>query len=269
MTANPFNLEDNVVLVSGGSRGIGLAIAQSFIAQGAKVVITGRSEKSLIETCKNTPSGKYEMTYSVCDVADQALIKSCVAEVVEHHGRIDTLVNCAGINQRKPAIDYTADEFDTIIHINLRGAFLMSQEVGKVMIAQGSGNQINIDSFSTHSPLTNVIPYSMSKAGMGGMTRGLALEWGKHGVRINGIAPGFILTDLNKEMWEDENLQAWNKAVTPAKRMGTPSDLAGTALFLASPAADFISGQTIRVDGGLSAGLNWPIEKDFNITLNE
>jgi len=175
----------------------------------------------------------------------------------------------AGINQRKPAIEYTAEEFDAIIHVNLRGTFLMSQAVGKVMIEQGSGNQINIDSFSTHSPLTNVIPYSMSKAGMNGMTRGLALEWGKHGVRVNGIAPGFILTALNKKMWKDENLQAWNKSVTPAKRMGAPSDLAGAALFLASPAADFISGQTIRVDGGLSAGMNWPIEKDFNVTLND
>lgn len=269
MTTNPFNLEDTIVLVSGGSRGIGLAIAEGFASQGAKVVITGRVEKSLVETCEKTPSTKHEMTWIVCDVAEEALIKSCVAEVVGRHGRIDTLINCAGINKRMPAIEYTAEEFDAIVHINLRGAFLMSQAVGKVMIKQGSGNQINIDSFTSHAPLTNVVPYAMTKTGMTGMTRGLALEWGKYGIRINGIAPGFILTDLNRQMWEDKNLQAWNKAVTPAKRMGAPVDLAGTAMFLASPAADFVSGQTIRVDGGLSAGLNWPIEKDFDVSLND
>lgn len=251
-----FDIAGQVVLVSGGSRGIGLAMAEAFAARGATVVITGRSE-----------SCDHPLSYQSCDVGDEASIKSCVAAVIAAHGRIDTLINCAGVNKRKPATDYTADEFDQIMNVNLRGAFLMSQAVGKQMIAQGSGNIINIDSLSTHGPLTQVLPYAMSKMGLQNMTKGLALEWGPMGVRVNGLAPGFILTDLTAKLWSDENLQAWNSKVTPMGRMGTVDDLVGTALFLASPAAGFLTGQTIRVDGGASAGMRWPIDGDFRVEV--
>lgn len=253
-----FNVADTIVLVSGGSRGIGLSMAEAFAERGAKVIITGRSE-----------SCDQPLSYQRCDVADEASIKTCVEAVIAEHGRIDTLVNCAGVNKRMPAVDYTADEFDQIMNINLRGAFLMSQAVGKHMIKQGSGNQINIDSLSTYGGLTQVVPYAMSKSGMSSMTRGLALEWGKHGVRVNGLAPGFILTDLTKKLWSDPNMQAWNKTITPLGRMGSVDDLVGTAVFLASPAAGYMTGQTLRVDGGASAGINWPIAGDFRVTLEK
>ncbi len=253
-----FNVAYTIVLVSGGSRGIGLSMAEAFAERGATVVITGRSE-----------SCDHALSYQRCDVADEASIKACVAAVIAEHGRIDTLINCAGVNKRMPAVDYTADEFDQIMNINLRGTFLMSQAVGKHMINQGSGNIINIDSLSTYGGLTQVVPYAMSKSGMSSMTRGLALEWGKHGVRVNGLAPGFILTDLTKKLWSDPNMQAWNKTITPLGRMGSVDDLIGTALFLASPAAAYMTGQTLRVDGGASAGINWPIAGDFTVELEE
>lgn len=269
MGTNLFNVADTIVLVSGGSRGIGLALAHGFAEQGAQVVITGRSEESLIEACENAPAAPHKMTYQTCDVADEAAIKTCVDAVIAKHGKIDTLINCAGINKRIPALDFTAQDYDQIMHINLRGTFLMSQAVGKHMVAQGFGNHINIDSLSTHGPLTHVVPYAMSKSGMSSMTRGLANEWGKHGVRVNGLAPGFILTDLTKKLWARKDMQAWHKAIAPLQRLGEVEDLIGTAIFLASPAAGFLTGQIIRVDGGASAGINWPIAGDFEVTYHD
>lgn len=269
MTGNPFDVSNTVVLVSGGSRGIGLAIAQAFVAQGARVVITGRNEKTLIDACAATEPAPHPMTHQICDVAETDAITACVEAVVAEFGSIDTLVNCAGVNKRMPAVDYTPEEFDQIMNINLRGAFFMAQAAGKQMISQGSGNQINIDSLSTYGSLAQVSPYGMSKSGLSSMTRVMALEWGKHGVRVNGLAPGFILTDLTEKLWSDPNLQAWNKTLTPLKRMGAVEDLTGTAIFLASQAAAFLTGQIIRVDGGASAGINWPISGDYEVTLHD
>lgn len=269
MPVNLFNVADTIVLVSGGSRGIGLAIAEAFAQQDAKVIITGRNQESLDEACQNTKPSKHAMTGIACDVADEAAIAACVATVVAEHGRIDTLVNSAGINIRKPAIEYTADEYDQIMHINLRGTFLMSQAVGKQMIKQGSGSQINIDSLSTYAPLTQVLPYAMSKSAMSSMTRGLALEWGNDGVRVNGLAPGFILTDLTKKLWSSEKMQDWHKVLAPLQRLGSVDDLVGTAVFLASPGAAFLTGQIIRVDGGATAGVKWPIAQDYEVNFTD
>lgn len=262
---NLFNVKHSVVLISGGSRGIGFAMAQAFAQHGANVIITGRNEAALIDACK--VDGEYDtpISYRVCDVAADETIYECVNGVVAEHGRIDTLINCAGVNKRMPVEEYSADEYDQIMTINLRGAFLMSQAVGRQMIKQGNGNQINIDSLSTHAPLTQILPYAMSKAGLSNMTRGLALEWGPHGVRVNAIAPGFILTDLTQKMWANENMLAWHKTTTPLQRMGQVEDLIGTAIFLASAGAAFITGQIIRVDGGATAGTRWPIAGDFEV----
>lgn len=267
MAVNLFNVEDTVVLVSGGSRGIGLAIAEAFAQQDAKVIITGRDQSSLTEACNNAAPSKHPITSVTCDIADEDAITACVKTVIADHGRIDTLVNSAGVNIRKPAADYTASEYDQIMNINLRGTFLMSQAVGKQMIAQGNGNQINIDSLSTHAPLTQVLPYSMSKSAMTSMTRGLATEWGNDGVRVNGIAPGFILTALTEKLWSSQKMQDWHSVITPLQRLGSVDDLTGTAIFLASPAAAYLTGQTLRVDGGASAGVRWPIAEDFEVKL--
>lgn len=257
-----FDVSGQVVLVSGGSRGIGFAMAEGFAARGATTVITGRNADALKQACDGAAAA---LDWIACDVADEDDIASCVAECVSRHGRIDTLINCAGVNNRMPATAYSAEEFDRIMRINLRGAFQMSQAAGKQMIAQGAGCQINIDSLSTYAPLTQVVPYAMSKSAMSSMTRGLAMEWGPHGVRVNGLAPGFILTDLTEKLWSDPKMRAWNDANVPLRRMGGVGDLVGTALFLASPAAGFLTGQTIRVDGGASSGLNWPIAGDFEV----
>lgn len=261
MTSKRFDVSNRTVLVSGGSRGIGLAIARAFASEGARVVISGRNEATLAAICEAADPTPFAMRYQTCDVADPEAIAACVGAVVADCGGIDTLVNCAGVNKRMPALDYTPAEYDQIMDINLRGAFFMAQAVGRQMVAQGSGSLINIDSLSTHAALCQVAPYSMSKSGLSNMTRALAMEWGKHGVRVNAVAPGFILTELTEKLWSSPKLRAWHQTVTPLRRMGAVEDLVGTALFLASSAASFLTGQVIRVDGGISAGLSWPIDE--------
>ncbi len=266
MTDALFDVSEKTVLISGGSRGIGLAMAEAFATRGARVVITGREERTLQSACEAAPASPIPMTCEVCDVSETDTISACVDAVVARCGRIDALINCAGVNIRKPAVDYTPEEFDMIMDINLRGAFFMAQTVGKQMIRQGNGCVINVDSLSSFNSLAQVGPYGMSKAGLSSMTRVMALEWGQHGVRVNGLAPGVILTDLTEKLWSDPNLQSWNRTVTPLGRMGSVDDLIGTAIFLASPAAAFLTGQTIRVDGGTSSGINWPINGEFDVT---
>ncbi len=259
MAQDLFSVNDRVTLVSGGSRGIGAGIAKGFAERGARVIITGRDAETLKAAAEAMSSAENSVEFEVCDVANVAQIREVVAKVHKDHGRIDTLINVAGVNRRKPVEDVTEEDYDFIVGINLKGAFLMAQEVGRVMIAQRKGSQINIGSLNNYAPLTAVAPYAISKGGLLSMTRSLALEWGKYGVRVNGLAPGFILTDLTRKLWADPGMQAWAKTNTPLGRLGEPVDMVGTAVFLASDAAAFLTGQTIFVDGGMSAGINWPI----------
>jgi NAD(P)-dependent dehydrogenase (short-subunit alcohol dehydrogenase family) len=158
------------------------------------------------------------------------------------------------------AEDYKIDEYDWIVNINLRGAFVIAQAVGRHMLERGRGAIINVDSLNTYAPLKGVTPYAMSKAGVLMMTRALANEWGSRGVRVNSIAPGFFPTALAKKMWEQEKMVNWAKTNTPMGKLGDVKELVGAAIFLASPASVFVSGQTVRVDGGFTAGINWPID---------
>ncbi len=253
-----FSVADQIVVVSGGSRGIGRAIARGFAERHAHIIITGRDEASLTRAVAEI-AGDGSVTPVVCDVARADDIARLVTHVLANFGRIDTLVNVAGVNRRKPALEVTEDDYDFVLDINLKGAFLLSQAVGRHMVERRSGCQINIASLNSDRPLKDVLPYAMSKAGIVQMTRGLALEWGPSGVRVNGIAPGFILTDLTQKLWSDPAMQRWGQANTPQGRLGVPEDLVGTAIFLASPAAAFLTGQTLYVDGGYTAGWAWPI----------
>ncbi|HUT13083.1 MAG TPA: SDR family oxidoreductase [Thermoguttaceae bacterium] len=258
-----FSVKDQVVLVSGASRGIGRAIARGFAERGATVAITGRVAETVERTAREIGADGKPVRAKVCDVADAATIRRTVDEVVDEFGRIDTLVNCAGVNRRKRVEDFSEEDYDFVTDINIRGAFLMAQAVGRHMIAAGKGSQIHIDSINSHRPLNRVAPYAMSKAAMSSMTRSMAMEWGPHGVRVNAIAPGFTLTDLTIGLWEDEtkkDLEAWRQANTPLRRLGRPEDMVGAAVFFASAASAYITGQVLYVDGGTTCGLFWPIE---------
>ena len=259
MSEELFSVAGQNVVVTGGSRGIGRAIAEGFAARGANVLICSRTQESVETALSEMNDAGLKADGIACDVSDEQQILTTVQTAISRLGHIDTLVNVAGVNRRKRAETVTADDYDFILDTNLRGAFLMSREVGKHMIERKSGAQINIESLNTWMPLKGVLPYAMSKFGMQGMTRGLALEWGRHGVRVNSLAPGFILTDLTRKLWSDPEMQAWNQANAPLGRLGQPEDMVGTAIFLASKASAFMTGQTLYVDGGFSAGWSWPI----------
>ncbi len=254
-----FSVAGQVVLVSGGTRGIGKAIAQGFAERGARVVITGRNQEAAEAAAQEITSGGDPVRPMVCDVANSDAIERLVDRCLSDFGRIDTLVNSAGVNQRKPAAEVTEEEYDFIVDVNLKGSVLLCQAVGRQMIRQGKGSQINIGSLTTHRPLKNLLPYAVSKAGIAQLTRLLALEWGSKGVRVNGIAPGFILTDLSRKLWSDERMKSWVDYNTPQGRLGQPEDMIGTAVFLASEASAFMTGQMLYVDGGFESGWSWPL----------
>lgn len=255
-----FSVEGQVVLASGASRGIGRALAEGFAGRGAQVIIAGRELDSLARTAQEISSGALPVKPIVCDVAKPEDVKKLVDSTIAAFGRIDTLLNVAGVNKRMKVEDYSLEEYDWIVDINLRGAFVLAQSVGRHMISRKSGAIINIDSLNTYAPLSGVTPYAMSKAGVLMMTRAMANEWGSHGIRVNSIAPGFFPTALSRNLWAQEKMQRWAQGVTPLGKLGDVKDLVGTAIFLASPAAAFVTGQTIRVDGGVTAGIGWPID---------
>lgn len=254
-----FSVRGQVVLAVGASRGIGKALAAGFAERGASVIIAGR-EQATLEAAKKEIARDVPVETIVCDVANAEDVGRLVDAVVAKHGRIDTLLNVAGVNVRKRVENYTMEEYDRILDINLRGHFVVAQAAGRQMLARGRGSIINIDSLNTYAPLTGVTPYAMSKGGVSMMTRGMALEWGPRGVRVNAIAPGFFPTDLSKKLWSEPKMQAWGKTVTPLGRLGDVKELVGTAIFLASEASAFVTGQILRVDGGITAGINWPID---------
>jgi NAD(P)-dependent dehydrogenase (short-subunit alcohol dehydrogenase family) len=260
MTDPLFSVSDQIVLVSGGSRGIGLALARGFAERDAQVIIAGRELATLESAAREISKDRHRVRTIVCDVARSEDITAMVEAVLSEHGRIDTLLNVAGVNRRMRAEAYSIEDYDFILDINLRGAFLVAQACGRHMLGRGAGCIVNIDSLNTYAPLKGVTPYAMSKGGISMMTRGMATEWGPRGVRVNAIAPGFFPTELSSKLWAQERMQRWAQEVTPLGRLGDTPELVGAAVFLASPAAAFVTGQVLRVDGGVSAGINWPIE---------
>ncbi len=255
-----FSVADQVVLLSGASRGIGQALAKGFTERDAQVIITGRDAKTIEQTARDISVGAKPARSIVCDVTNEKSLQSTVDQVIAEFGRIDTLLNVAGMNKRMKVENYSAEIYDEILNTNLRGLFLLSKMVGKHMIMRRRGNIISIDSLNTYAPLKGVTPYAMSKAGVGMMTRGMATEWGEHGVRVNAIAPGFFPTALTAKMWVVPKMKDWAIANTPLRRLGEVEELVGAAIFLASDAGKYVTGQVIRVDGGITAGISWPID---------
>jgi gluconate 5-dehydrogenase len=246
-----FSMKDRVVHVSGGSRGIGKAIALGLRDAGAQVVVSARHQETLAAT---------GLDYEVCDITDADAVDRTVGNIVRKHGRLDVLFNVAGINFRNAAETFPMDKFDDIIDVNVRGNFLMARACGRVMVEQRRGKVINIASLHTHQSLAGVVAYGTSKGAIGSMTRALAVEWAPYNVQVNALGPGFIITDLNAKLWEDPEMRGWVQARTPAGRLGQVGDLVGAAIFLASAASDFMTGQTLYVDGGFNAGSLWPLK---------
>ncbi len=254
---NKFRLDDKVSVVTGASRGIGLAMAEALAGAGSDLVIVGRQIETLEPVAQRiaNESGRQVLPIQAnVGVLDD--IERIVNQTMDGFGKINVLVNNAGINARRPAEEYTEADWDAVTDVNLKGTFFLTQACGKVMIQQKGGKIINTLSLTSAIGLPTVVAYTAAKGGLTQLTKLLAVEWAVHNIQVNGIAPGFIRTELTRPVREDSRNQ-WALNRTPAYRWGEPEDLAGATIFLASAASDFITGQVLFVDGGFMAGSDW------------
>lgn len=247
-----FSLAGKVSVVTGGNGGIGKGIADGLAMKGSTVVVAARDAKKTDEAVEDIHS-RFGVKASgvVLDVQDQSSIKTAIEQVLKQHGRIDVLVNNAGVNIRKMPQDYAPEEWDTVMDTNLKGAFLCCQAVYPAMKRQGKGKIINTGSMTSIFGLGKAVPYACSKMGILSMTYSLALAWAKDHIYVNCILPGWIDTALTVTARRDfPGLSEFVEERTPLARWGKPEDFMGVAAFLASDASDFITGESLRVDGG-------------------
>ncbi len=247
-----FSLEGRTALITGASRGIGYALASALANAGAAVVLNGRSEAALEDAAETLRATGAEVSIELFDVTDAAAIRAGVARI-EERSPINILVNNAGMQRRAPLESFDDDDWRAIMSTNLDGVYYVSKSVAPFMIARGSGKIINIGSVQCGLGRPTIAPYTASKGAVRTLTMGMCADWAKHGIQANVIAPGYFDTTLNKALVEDKDFDEWLRKRTPAGRWGKLEDLHGAAVFLASPAADFINGQTIYVDGGIVA----------------
>jgi gluconate 5-dehydrogenase len=254
---SPFSLAGKTALVAGASRGIGLAIAKEIAAAGAHTILASRNAAALEkEAAALNAAGLSAEAFSL-DVASDASIQNCV----DHFPAVDILVNVAGTNVRKRLKDFTQEEYDRIMQTNLHGIVKLTRGVGQKMVERGQGGKVvNIGSLMSILGLPYLAVYAMTKSALWGLTRVLAAEWGRHNIQVNCIAPGFIITDLNRAMWQAKEMTDWLQGAQANPQPGTPEDCAPLAVFLASQGSNYITGQCIAVDGGYSTTRIWPFE---------
>ena len=249
-----FSLAGKRALVTGGAQGLGFAMARGLAECGAEVVIndvdSGRVDTAVAALEKDGLAARGE----VFDVTDAEGVRGGVARLEAEAGPIDVLLNNAGIHRYAALESMTLGDWQRVIDVNLTGAFLVAQAVAKGMLERGSGRIVNVCSLMSEGTRPNTGNYTAAKGGLKLLTKSMAVEWGPRGVRANGIGPGYILSALTRHLAEQPEFDAWVKRRTPAGRWGTPEDLVGAAVFLASPAAEFVNGHVLYVDGGWLAG---------------
>lgn len=250
-----FNLENKVCLITGSYKGIGKAIALALGKAGGKVVINGRNEAEVETAAKEIRESGIESFAAPFDVTDEDQVKENIELIEKTAGPLDVLVNNAGMTIRGKAEEFTADEWDRLMDLNLKAAFMVSRETAKRMIERKNGSIIMVGSLMCEASRPGTMLYTASKGGLKMMMKSMALEWGPHNIRVNGIGPGYIETEMTETLVKDPEFDAWVKKKTPAGRWGKPEDLGGAAVFLASQASEFVNGQMIYIDGGWLAGL--------------
>jgi len=247
-----FRLDNKVALVTGGSKGIGFGIATALAEAGSDVVLVARDKKTLDQAReKLSATGKRTWIYSF-DMSSTDKIGELFAAIVQETGAVDILVNNAGGTRRGPAESLTAEDWNFVINLNMTATFTLCQAFARDRIKSGKkGKIINIASIMSDTVREDNAPYAASKGGIRQLTKALAVDWAKHSINVNAIGPGFIQTDLTKPLWENESFEKWIKWKTPWGRWGQPEDLGHAAVYLASPASDFVTGHILYVDGGL------------------
>ena len=251
-SAHSFDLTGRRALVTGGGSGLGLAIAHGLARAGANVVINGRHRDKLDRAAGQLRRDGGTVGVAAFDVSDPVAVAAAIASL-EREGPVDILVNNAGINQRGPLDEFTDADWRRLMATNLDGPFFVARAVIPAMKARRRGKIINVCSLASDIGRPNIVPYAASKGGMRMFTRALAVELAPFNIQVNGIAPGFFDTEMNAALVADREFSAWVERRTPAGRWGSPPEIAGAAVFLASSAADFVTGHLLAVDGGFSA----------------
>jgi NAD(P)-dependent dehydrogenase (short-subunit alcohol dehydrogenase family) len=261
-----FSLEGKVILFTGATGGIGSVLCKGFAKAGASVALCDVDAGKLEELEKeiSAEGGSCETSSFTLDLTRMDDIKNCVDRVMEKYGRIDVLFNCAGINKREGLLDVEESTYDRIMQINLKGLYFISQEVAKHMRKAGKGNIVNMASHNSVGMLGGCSVYGATKSAVTALTRSMAVEWAKFGIRANAIAPGHILTPLTTVTWEHPTRSRYLKERIAMERPGTPEEILGTALLLASDASSYMSGMMVHIDGGcLAGGAPWDFDTKY------
>jgi NAD(P)-dependent dehydrogenase (short-subunit alcohol dehydrogenase family) len=257
-----FSLLGRVALVTGAAGGLGAWFAAGLAAAGARVVLADRDVEVAMRVCETLAGRGHECSALGGDLADPAVPSELVGQVVDMSGRLDVVVNNAAINERARIFDVDVETLDRVGAVNLRAPYLLARAAAEVMRGQGGGSIINIGSINSVVGLEGVSVYGAYKAALTQLTKVMSVEWIRHGIRVNCIAPGFMLTPLSRPLWEDSSRRRWLLDRTPMRRPGRPDELVGLCVLLASDAGSYIAGTTIYVDGGFLAGTPWQAEPD-------
>jgi gluconate 5-dehydrogenase len=252
---NPFDLSGRHVLLTGGGSGLGLAVAEGLAAAGARLSLVGRDESKLRGAADRIGKAGGTAAPFRCDVTDRDALPALVEKAERAGGPIDVLFNNAGVQQRAPVLAFPADGWDRMIATHLSAPFFLSQAAARGMVERRRGKIINTLSLMSELGRPTIVPYTAAKGGLKMLTRGLATELGPHNIQVNGIAPGYFRTEMNEALMADPDFDGWVRNRTPARRWGEPHELVGAAILLASSASDFINGQVLFVDGGLTASV--------------
>jgi len=252
-TLSLFSLTGRRAVITGSSRGIGYGIAEALAGAGAEIVINGRDTEALGLAAEKLASGGAKVKAVAFDVTNEDSVADGIGHIEAALGPIDILVNNAGMQFRSPLEDFPVEKFEQVMRTNVNSVFLVGQAVARKMIPRGRGKIINICSVMSNVARLSIAPYAASKAAVANLTRGMATDWAKHGLNVNGIAPGYIRTELNEALLKNEEFNAWVERRTPAGRWAEPAELGGAAIFLSSDAASFVNGHILYVDGGFTA----------------
>jgi len=257
MKTELFSLEGKIAVVTGGTSGIGRALSLGLADAGANVIATARRQQQVDETAAEIEARGRKTLRVASDVGDRESLEKLLAAALERFGKIDILVNCAGVIKRTPTLDLPEAEWTNILNVNLTGTLRACQVFGRKMLERGYGRIINIASLNSFVALSEVAAYAASKAGVASLTRSLAVEWSKKGVTVNAVAPGVFRTDLNAQLLDSTQRGQELLMRTPMGRFGKTEELIGAVVYLASDSASFVTGQILVVDGGfLASGVN-------------